>query len=384
MTFGSDGGSSVGSNDPGSFFLNATAYANFSGEAVKRTRDTAITLVKQYYHQSPVYQYFEGASKGGQEALAAAERYGSDYNGIIAYYPIGSSGVLTLSWLHNQQLAYGRPDASLDGAKQALFENALLTTCDKLDGAVDGVISNVAACEKTFKISSLRCPGGTDKGDYCLSDAQISTLEGAATPYTLSFKLANGVNTVGAFPIYSGATLGMPYWMDTDPSGMGADGYYNFLAGRAINYLDEQLSTPPPAVTLSFNYAQYKKRLEQVTAEFDTTNPDMDQFVKNGGKLIMVQGDADMLVPPTLTNAFYNSIAARYSTETKQFSRFYRSGFGHGFGASDFAWDSLTALNTWVSKGTPPRNLVSYNGSTAVAGPAALPVPRVAQVQGSR
>ena len=205
-------------------------------------------------------------------------------------------------------------------------------------------------------------------------------MEGAATLYTLSFKLANGVNTVGAFPIYSGATLGMPYWMDTDPSGMGADGYYNFLAGRAINYLDEQLSTPPPAVTLSFNYAQYKKRLEQVTAEFDTTNADMDQFVKNGGKLIMVQGDADMLVPPTLTNAFNNSIAERYGVETKQFSRYYTvPGFGDGFGTYDFAWDSLTR-STHGSARAPRPGTGWLQRKHRRSSPAALSVPHLAEV----
>jgi hypothetical protein len=367
VTFGSDGGASVGSNPTGSFLLNATALANYSGEAVKRTRDTAITLVNEYYHRAPVLQYFEGGSKGGQEALAAAQRYGRDYNGIIAYYPVSESGVMGLSWLHNEQLAYAKPGSDLDLAKQTLFENALLTTCDKLDGAIDGVVSNVSACEKKFKINSLRCQRGLDTGDTCLSDAQIATLEGAATPYKLAFKFANGVNTVGGFPVFSGTQIGMPYWMDPDSSGMGGDSLYNYLAGPEVNYLFKQLTTPPPAVNLTFNYPEYKTRLEQVSAQFDTTNPDMDQFVKNGGKLIIVQGDADMLVPPAATDAFYRSVAARYGAKTQQSLRYYKvPGFGHGFGTFNLAWDSLAALNTWVSKGTPPQNPVDYNGSAAV------------------
>ncbi|MGV7243919.1 tannase/feruloyl esterase family alpha/beta hydrolase [Caballeronia sp. M23-90] len=50
------------------------------------------------------------------------------------------------------------------------LQNGELAACDSLDGAADGIISNLGAC--TFVPSSLRCPGGADTGDNCLSDAR--------------------------------------------------------------------------------------------------------------------------------------------------------------------------------------------------------------------
>jgi len=52
--------------------------------------------------------------------------------------------------------------------------NAVVNACDALDGLVDGLVSNVAACH--FKPETVRCPGGADTGDTCLSDAQIASI----------------------------------------------------------------------------------------------------------------------------------------------------------------------------------------------------------------
>ncbi|MFD2422517.1 tannase/feruloyl esterase family alpha/beta hydrolase [Amycolatopsis pigmentata] len=361
VTFGSDGGSSVGTNPPGSFALNATALANYSGEAVKRTRDTAITIVRRYYGRSPNHQYFAGGSKGGQEALAAAERYGEDYDGIVAYFPADQQ-TMDLSWYHLQQVAYGAPGAYLDPAKQQLFEQALLGTCDGLDGVVDGVISDVSTCRKSFRFTKLRCPGGADTGDACLSDLQIATLEAGEAAYRVAFPLANGVRTVGGFPILAGGALS-PYWLDS--AGQGTSTLYNGLDQPVNNYFYRQLTTPPPALDLSFDYRRYQARIQSVSAEYDTTDPDLDRFAGHGGKLIMVQGDADMLVPPAATDAFYDKVAERYGAKTKQFTRYYKvPGYGHGSGVFNLAWDSVAALDSWVTKGDAPEHPVAYNGTT--------------------
>lgn len=123
-----------------------------------------------------------------------------------------------------RQVAYAAPGAYLGPAKQQLFEHALLDICDKLDGVVDGVISDVSACRKSF--TRLRCPGGTDTGDTCLSDVQVATLEAGEAAYRFAFPLANGVRTVGGFPILAGGALS-PYWLDS--AGQGTSTLYSGL-----------------------------------------------------------------------------------------------------------------------------------------------------------
>jgi hypothetical protein len=43
----------------------------------------------------------------------------------------------------------------------------VLAQCDTLDGVADGIVSKPAACN--FDPAPLRCAGGTDTGDSCLS-----------------------------------------------------------------------------------------------------------------------------------------------------------------------------------------------------------------------
>ena len=64
----------------------------------------------------------------------------------------------------------------LRAKRKSLYE-AALAVCDELDGVKDGLISNVATCNKTFDPATamvnnvpLRCAGGADTGDNCLSD----------------------------------------------------------------------------------------------------------------------------------------------------------------------------------------------------------------------
>ena len=64
-----------------------------------------------------------------------------------------------------------------------------MQACDALDGVIDGLISNQDACNATFDPATamlnsnpLRCPGGADTGDTCLSDAQIAALRAMNEP----------------------------------------------------------------------------------------------------------------------------------------------------------------------------------------------------------
>lgn len=47
----------------------------------------AKAIITTFYGQQPLYSYFNGCSDGGHEALQEAQRYPSDFNGIIAGAP---------------------------------------------------------------------------------------------------------------------------------------------------------------------------------------------------------------------------------------------------------------------------------------------------------
>lgn len=346
----------------GTFFTNAQATANYGGQSVKRTRDMAVFLVKAYYSATPWKVYYQGSSKGGQEGLHAMQDYGADFDGVIAYYPAAQNQSLVLSWYRMWQAAYRTPGGYLNPAKQQLLKAKVLQLCDGLDGVTDGIVSNTTSCAHTFSVGALRCPGGTDTGDTCLSDAQISTLQAAATPMTFAFPMANGITSAGPYPIYQGADVAP--WLDATGVGT-ATSYYAFNDGtiKYFFYGDGTVSSD------GFDYRAWQPKVEQMSRIFDASNPNIDVFQKRGGKLLMVQGTTDMLVPSTMTTAYYNTLAARYGTALPDFARYYVvPGFSHGAGDFRSTWDSLAALEAWAEKGTAPVSQVVVDANPATAG----------------
>jgi feruloyl esterase len=216
-TFGSDGGHSVANpfdiDGQAAAFMNDEVLANYAGAQLKKTHDLALALIRLRYGTAPRRTYFIGASAGGREALAVAQRWGANYDGAIAYYP-AAGGVSLVVALGRLSRALAAPGAYPDPAKQALLHKAVVGACDGADGVVDGLVSRPAACR--FDVASIRCPGGADAGDGCLSDAQIAALKVMASDLRLTYPLRSGETGFPGYPVFEGADLTAPI------SGLGA------------------------------------------------------------------------------------------------------------------------------------------------------------------
>ncbi len=359
-TFGGDSGHQGGG---GSFGTNAQALANYGGESVKRTRDAAVAIMNGYYGSRPARTYYIGASKGGHEGLAAAQRYGGDYDGVVAYYPANQNQAMVLSWYRMWQAAYAVPGAWLNVNKQALLQASVLQACDALDGLADGIVGNLEGCKTAFSVAALRCAGGADTGDTCLSDAQIGTLTTADTPMDFAFPLAFGVTSIGPYPVFTGGDLSGNL-LDAAGTGIGTS-YYGFF-DPVIRYFIQQ---DPASTSVGFDYRAWQSRVEEISRVYDTTDPNIDTFRGRRGKLIIVQGTTDMLVTHTTTTAYVNRLSSRYGRQLADFVRYYvQPGFGHGGGSFASQWDSLTALENWSEKQQAPTAQVATDNAAATRG----------------
>ena len=119
---------------------------------------------------------------------------------MIANAPaINFSGVRLMGVVVSQS-SYGKPGGFVGLQQQRRVFETVMHECDALDGAADGIISNVAACKKLEPqiIASLRCASGQRPSlrDSCLSDAQLDTLQLLRDGVRMKYPLAYGVDTL--------------------------------------------------------------------------------------------------------------------------------------------------------------------------------------------
>ena len=358
VTFGGDSGHTMDDKD---WVNNEQAYRNYAGEGVKRTHDAAMSIIKHYYGKAPKYTYFIGGSKGGQEGLVAAQRYGSDYNGVISFYPAARAFAMQMAW-GRMGYAASAPGADLSWAEQAWVKSKVMEACDGLDGVRDGLIGRVEQCRQTFNLQSLRCADASSRPDRCLSNAQIKGLATGASPLVFDFPLANGVTSIGPFPILEGANFG---WL-LYPT-MGTPWAKLFVG--AGDDIAKQASDGAVTKMPDFDYRRYRDKILSLSQTYDVSSTDLEAFKRNKGKLLMIQGTADMLVPQSMTTEYYHSLRKRYGADLDKFAAYYiQPGFDHGNGDFTLAVDSLAALENWVEKGEAPGTLLAVDEAKATSG----------------
>lgn len=377
-TFGSDSGhqaNTFGSQD-GSWGLNDEAVANFGGDALKKTRDAAMAVIQARYGAVPRKSYFAGGSTGGREALAAIQRWPADWDGAIAWYPAWNDAAALLGG-HRMNRALAQPGAYPNTPKRALILQAAVQACDGLDGVVDGLISNQAACNAsfdpataTFNGAPVRCAGGGDTGDTCLSDAQITALKVIDTDTRFNFTLASGERHYPGYNVW-GADLGITsnpsplqptvtfLALGTSQPAMPQPRTAPYISVLVDQWIKYSVTRDPGYDSLALdpeNPGQWGPRISELSRQLDTST-DISAFAARGGKLLLAHGLADVLVSSRATADYYTRLQSTMgATAVDQFARYYEvPGLGHAVSTVfNATWDSLTALERWVEQGRAP------------------------------
>ncbi|WP_250459207.1 tannase/feruloyl esterase family alpha/beta hydrolase [Caballeronia sp. INML5] len=377
-TFGSDSGH-VGNSGRADFAGNDEAIVNFGFGHLKKTRDVALALIQMGYGRAPEKTYFAGGSTGGREGFTVIERFPNDYDGVIANAPaINFSGV-RLMGVKVGQASYAKPGGFVGLAQQRRVFETVVHDCDRLDGAADGIVSNVEACRKLEPqiIASLRCENGQRPSlrDSCLSDAQIDTLETLRDGVTLPYPLAYDVSAYPGYNVFQGVDFSGALGLGDSPTLLNpptfaANGYL-FAQGDA--YIRHFVTRDLAFSSLTFDVdtpGRFKQRLVTLAYTVGAMNPYYTAYIAHGGKLIAMHGLADEVISPNQTIAFYRGLVDRYGKDSVDaFMRLYMvPGFQHGNGVFIPAWDELGALDDWVSNGIAPETLIGSDIAPATNG----------------
>jgi len=368
-TVNSDSGHS-GSSLSAAFALNDTYAANLFGSlSVPTVMSSAKEMVQAAYGKSPERSYYEGCSNGGREGLMAAQRNPNLFDGVIARAPaynmVGFGGQF-----NRTAKAVAAKGGQFTNEKLALLAKSVRDACDSGDGIVDRVVSNPRAC--SFDANLLRCAGGADTGDSCLSDAQLAVVNSWTSPASWAggaytnpgWTLTGNEDDPGAWPL----------WV-TGNGNLRTALQYLFQDTTVKNYL----ARDPAQDSLAYAWDASPNALYGLAALNDATNTDLRPMKDSGAKLILWHGGNDAAVSHKATTAYYQGVISAVGGQASadQFVRYYVApGVDHcsgGPGADES--DLLSALDAWVTKESAPGALIARRisaGATQFSRPLCL------------
>lgn len=311
----------------------------------------AKAVTKAFYGAPPAYAYYDGCSDGGREALMEAQRYPTDFNGILAGAPAFNQ--TALNGFEEAYLATidFRTDGStiLPASKISMLHAAVIKACAD-PGLDDQTIQDPRQC--TFNPATLACPTTTDAAT-CLTADQVGVVRKA---------YAGAVAPDGTH-LYTG---GEPYGSELKWEGLlipqdGQNQTSIQLYGIGLSFLRWLNGTQPsPDLTLNaslFTVANLNASQQAVSGIYDSTNPDLTPFAQAGGKLIQYHGWADQNIPPVGTIAYRQAVIDTMgSAAVDKFYRLYMfPGMYHcGGGEGPAVFDLLSPLLNWTENGTAP------------------------------
>lgn len=403
------------------FYPDAEAVRDWAYNSIDMTTQTAKYLINTYYSRPADRSYFVGCSTSGRQAMAMTQLFPTYYDGVIAGDPFYLPPDISLSetWGLEQIISVSPKDAggnpiyilSFPVSDQNLFTNAILAACDALDGLVDGVIDNRAACHfdpATFVFPSsgpygsiapgqpLQCKAA--KNATCLTPAQVTAVK----------KIAQGPRTSSGQRIVSPDR--------TLLSGYPFDG--GFMQPSGIPTRDIGTATSPPGniglgsgqlplfwftvpdPTYNPLTVNYDTDISLVTAKSPAVNnsTDISAFIDRGGKLIFYHGLSDSGPPWPYTVDYFHKVAKRQAQahgngngggnddsaatlrNASDFMKLYLvPNMGHcGGNAATDHFDMLTPMVNWIENGVAPESVVASgtNFSSSLGTLTGLPTTR--------
>jgi feruloyl esterase len=334
---------------------------DFAYRAVHEMTVAAKGIVTANYGKAPAHSYWNGCSTGGRQAIAEAQRFPGDYDGIISGDPDFYATHIQAAQLFIG-LAVHQDDASyIPPAKYPALHNAALQACDALDGVKDGVIEDPTRCN--FDPQALLCKDAD--GPTCLTVPQVE-----AARKTYAGAHAGKAALYGMEP---GSESGWASLSGPQPLGLAVD-TYQYLVFNNPKWDYHTLDVEKDVATAD----------RVIGATMNTADPNLKPFFSHGGKLLMYHGWADPGIPPMFSVDYYKSVVDKVGGDSIRL--FMVPGMGHcagGDGPNTF--NAMAALSQWVEQGKAPEQMVaSHSTRGAVDRTRPLcPYPQVAQYKGT-
>src|SRR5262245_23425395 len=376
-TASTDTGHDAATQQGGSFALSADGTLNtqsiedFASRSLEEMTMKAKELMKAFYAQTPKYSYWNGCSTGGRQGLMLAQRLPGAYDGILSGAPAINWDRFIPAELWPQIAMKQEAGGPISASKLNAVTNAAIAACDSFDGVKDGVLENPRICK--FDPVALQCPAGTTADGSCLTPGEAAAVR----------KIWDGPRSSDGTRLWYGLTPGTPLaaLSGTNAFPISSDHFRYWLERNAA--FDWH----------TLDYASFESGFQKSRTQFNrvigTDSPNLEQFRRDGGKLLMWHGLSDQLIFPEGTIDYYERVVAEAGglKEAQSFARLFMApGVGHcGGGSGPNTFDMFGELVKWVESKQSPDGIIAsrmQNNQTVRTRPLCM-YPSVAAYTGS-
>jgi feruloyl esterase len=319
---------------------------DFAYRAIHEMAVKGKAIISARYGSAPTRSYFNGCSGGGRHGLTSAQRYPADFDGIVAGASTWNQPRMDAARMAVNRIVNRTPESGLPPGKFTMIHDAVLRTCDVLDGVKDGVIENPTRC--TFDLRTLECRGADTSS--CLTAAQVESARALTSP--LRHPRTGAVLFEGH--LWPGAELEWDRLSQPEP--------LNNVLTRLKNIVFKN-----PA----WDFHQFNIETDVDLADtldrglLASNNFDLKPFFGRGGKLLMWHGWVDPQVTPQNSIIYYNSVLKTVGKDAdNSIALFMLPGVAHcqgGPGPDTF--DRMAAIEQWVEQGRKPTRIIASHAT---------------------
>ncbi|MGR6968303.1 tannase/feruloyl esterase family alpha/beta hydrolase [Streptomyces cynarae] len=345
--------------------VNTALLENFASRSQHEAAVVGKEVVDGVYGKRASYSYFTGCSTGGRQGYMEAQRYPTDYDGILADAP-------AINW-DEFEVATVWPQVVMNNEKTypapcefKAFTDAAVKTCDSLDGAKDGLVNDASRCDfdpRRLIGTQVVCNG---------KELTITAADAAVVR-----KIWDGPRTPSGKKLWSGVPIGANLAALAGVSDPDANGNVKGAPFQVpADWVRLWVAKDPSLDVSKITYSRFSRLFKQSEAEYDkvigTDDPDLSGFRKSGGKLLTWHGQADQYIPTQGTVQYRKQVETEMGGP-ERVDDFYRlflaPNTDHcGLNGLDGSADGLAALTAWVEHGkapkTLPATLINADGQT--------------------
>ncbi|MGQ0634044.1 MAG: tannase/feruloyl esterase family alpha/beta hydrolase [Planctomycetaceae bacterium] len=312
-------------------------------------------LVQTFYGKPARYAYFVGNSGGGRQAMEEAQRFPEDYDGIYAGCPAVYWARFIVGDLWPQVVMLEAKNW-VSKEKLRALNAALMEACDADDGVRDGSIDDPLSCTWDPKVLV-----GQAVGDSVFTETDADCVR----------KMWQGLRGHdGRFLWY-----GFPRGTDlTVPANTGGNPLFGepFTAEWIHYFLLQDPKWDWKTITGGQLELFFNQSVEQYGAVMSTHNPDLSRFRDRKGKLLIVQGLIDQIIPTGGILEYYERVLKQMGglEQVQPFARLFMvPAADHNVPTYIDYVAVLDSLVEWVEKDRAPERVINTrkipDGNTA-------------------